>query len=233
MATYASVIGRRRRRAPWHGRLLVAALSGAVAALACAPVAYMLWPRPAPIPANAPSLPITVGGVLFNVPPAAIRVKMQRRPGPQPRLDLMFAWPALTPPDAARPTPHTTPDVTDRLFITIAPSDGIMPPAERLKVIYPRYVGPGIAGPDGLTVQRFRDGSPYHGEDLMFDPAMPERFLLRCTQQVGATPAMCLHERRTGGVDISVRFPRQWLSDWRSVSEGIERLIASFRPQVP
>jgi hypothetical protein len=29
----------------------------------------------------------------FNVPPAAIRFKVQRRPGAQARVDLTFVWP--------------------------------------------------------------------------------------------------------------------------------------------
>jgi hypothetical protein len=39
-----------------------------------------------------------------------------------------------------------------------------------------------------------------------------------------------MHERRLGGADITVRFPRAWLDDWRAVDDGIERLIAGFRP---
>ena len=41
---------------------------------------------------------------------------------------------------------------------------------------------------------------------------------------------MCLHERRIGGADITVRFPRDWLDDWAAVADGIDRLIAGFRP---
>jgi hypothetical protein len=78
----------------------------------------------------------------------------------------------------------------------------------------------------------FRDGTAYQGEDLVLDPSRLEQFLLRCTRITGLTPAMCLHERRIGGADITVRFPRDWLSDWRTVSDAIERLVAGFKPQV-
>jgi hypothetical protein len=202
-----------------------------VTALAGAPIAYMLWPPPAPIAADAPSLPITVGGVVFNVPPAAIRFAVQRRPGAQARIDLTFVWPSLSPPDPnAKPPPTAAPGVTDRLFATIAAIDGTLPPMERLKVIYPRYTSGGpMVMPNGLSLQSFRDGSPYQGEDLILDPAAPERSLLRCTRRVGSTPAMCLHERRIGGADITLRFPRQWLSDWRAVAIGINRLISRLR----
>jgi hypothetical protein len=233
MAAYAGTIGRRRQRPGWLGRVLVIMMGVLAAGLACAPIAYMLWPQPKPISADAPSLPVSIGGVVFNVPPAAVRVKMQRRAGAQPRIDLSFVWPSLTPPDAAAtPAPNAAPTVTDRLFMTITATDGALSPIERLKTIYPRYAGQSAVETDGLTVQGFRDASPYHGEDLALDPARPERFLLRCTRPIGGTPAMCLHERRIGGADVTVRFPREWLSDWRTVADGIDRLIASFKPMV-
>jgi hypothetical protein len=230
---YAGMIGRRRGHGTgMPGRLIWIALSLAGAGLAGAPVAYMLWPAPRAISPDAPSLPITIGGVAFNVPPAAIRFKVQRRPGAQARVDLSFVWPSLTPPDLTiKPLPTDKPEVTDRLFVTIATSDTTLAPAERLKVIYPRYAdGAPIVGTDGLSLQGFREGSPYQGEDLIQEPSAPERFLLRCTRQVALTPAMCLHERRIGGADVTVRFPRAWLDDWRSVADGIDRLIAGFRP---
>ena len=228
---YAGTMGHRRRR----GRGLPGRLIGLgllAAGLAGAPVAYMLWPAPRAIAPDAPSLPITVGGVAFNVPPAAIRFKVQRRPGAQARIDLTFTWPSLTPPDLSiRPLPTDTPDISDRLFVTIAAADSTLSPLERLKTIYPRYADAApIVGADGLSLQSFREGSPYQGEDLIQDPASPERFLLRCTRQIAATPAMCLHERRIAGAEVTVRFPRAWLDDWRMVADGVDRLIAGFKP---
>ena len=43
----------------------------------------------------------------------------------------------------------------------------------------------------------------------------------------GHLPGICLYERRIGGADILVRFPRDWLSDWRMVAGTLDRLIAS------
>jgi len=230
---YAGTLGNRRRhRSSLPGRLLWTGLSLVGACLVVAPVAYMLWPSPAALAPDAPSLPITVGGIAFNVPPASIRFKVQRRPGAQPRIDLTFVWPSLTPPDlSVKPLPSDVPGVTDRLFVTIAAADNTLAPAERLKVIYPRYADAApVVGNDGLSVQAFRDGSPYQGEDLVLQPSAPERFMLRCTRQIAATPAMCLHERRIGGADVTVRFPRQWLEDWKAVADSVDRLIAGFKP---
>lgn len=235
MAAYAGTVGRRRRRRSSSGilgRILVVLLGMLVAGLAGAPMAYMLWPRARPVAPDAPSLPMIVGGVAFNVPPAAIRFPMQRKPGVQARIDLSFVWPSLEPPDARiKPLPNAAPTTTDRLFVTIAAIDGTLPPMERLKAIYPRYTDGGpVVGRDGLSTQNFRDGTPYQGEDLIFEPSKPERFLLRCTRPLGSTPAMCLHERRIAGADLTLRFPREWLKDWRAVAGGIDRLIAGFRP---
>jgi len=210
-------------------------LGGMVLVAAMAYVAFVLWPGHfADKPADAPTMPITIAGVVFNVPPAAIRQQVQRRSGAQERIDLVFLWPSLQPPDEAkRPHQHPdfeTPPAIDRLFVTIAGTDGTLSPAERLKAIYPRYVGDGLQPEaEGLIARHFRDGSPYTGEDLVFDPAAPERFLTRCSR-TGPTPAMCLWERQIGAADILVRFPRGWLSDWRAVAAGIDELLVTLRP---
>jgi hypothetical protein len=218
------------------GRTLLAVPVGlcALAVVALGYVVYVLWPRwpEPPVEPDAPPLPIVVAGVAFNVPPAAIRIALQRRPGMQERIDLAYLWPSLAPPDmSGKAGPAARPG--DRIFVTIAASDGTLPPAERLKAIYPRYTDAAAsAGPGGLTLLPFRAGTPYQGEDLLFDPAAPERSLLRCSRDGGgAMPDMCLHERRIGAADITLRFPRAWMTDWPNVLAGIEKLIAGLRPQ--
>jgi hypothetical protein len=222
--------------------MLPFALFFGVTFLAATYVAYVLWPRwpGPPVAANAPSLPIVVAGVTFNVPPGAVRRAIQRRPGVQERVDLVFLWPSLAPPDATAEAVSGGPasaaaavKALDRLFVTIASSDGTLAPAERVKTIYPRYLTDDpVSGPNGLIMLAFRKDTPYRGEDLLYPAQEPERFILRCTKQVaGPTPGTCLHERRVGAADITVRFPRDWLDDWRAVANGIDRLIRNLRPQ--
>jgi hypothetical protein len=84
-------------------------------------------------------------------------------------------------------------------------------------------------------VRAFRSGTPYQGEDLIqeaiHDAAAPEGFLVRCSRDsAGPTPGICLYSRRIEHADIVVRFPRDWLTDWRAVDAGIERLIEGLRP---
>src|ERR1051326_8625354 len=154
-------------------------VSLALALLAVGFVAFVLWPRwPGPDGWGPPPLPITLAGELFNVPPAAIRLATQRHAGPQERLDLAFLWPSLNPPDPdAKPTLNEEPKALDRLFVTVAPADATVPPAERVNTIFRRYLADErFESPDGLTIMSFRDGTPYHGEDLYLDAAAPERF---------------------------------------------------------
>jgi hypothetical protein len=231
LRTARPVRRRRMRRSPFAGPLL---LFAAVAAAAVAYVGYVLWPRwPQPaVTLDAPSLPIVIAGVAFNIEPAAIRMAVQRRPGAQARVDLAYLWPALTPPDPAhKPMAGDPADPNARLFVTIAADDGALPLIERARTIYPRYLAPQPkAGPDGLTLRDFRDGTPYQGEELVFETAAPEHFLARCARRGVVDSGECLLERRIGDADITLRFPRDWLGDWKSVAAGIDRLIARLHP---
>jgi hypothetical protein len=224
----------RLRRNP----LLPAVIVVAVAAwLAVAFVSYVLWPRwPGPqLAPDMPAVPITVAGVTFNLPPAAIRVPLQRRPGPHERIELAFLWPSLQPPGPSKQQSAHEPGAPsptrpiERIFITIAAADGAFALDHRVRTIYPRYIdSEALPGPQGLAVLPFREGTPYEGEDLIFNPAAPG-FLVRCTRNgPGPIPGVCLHERRLGSADLVLRFPRDWLEDWRTVAAKIDRLIASI-----
>jgi hypothetical protein len=229
---------RHRRR---HGRLLALPLAAAGTAVAAATgfILHVLWPgwQGPPLGPNAPALPVTVAGVAFNVPPAAIRVPIQRQPGAHERIDLGFLWPSLQPPEAA-PLPNVPTkglpkaQPFDRVFVTIAAARDSLPPAERVKTIYPRYLEPEpVAGPEGLSMMTFREGTPYQGEDLLYDETAPGNFLVRCSRNgAGPTPGTCLYVRRIGEAEVTVRFLRDWLPDWRSVAGNIDQLIAKLRP---
>lgn len=205
-----------------------------VTMLAAVYVAYVLWPRwpSTPVSLDAPALPIMVSGVMFTVEPAAIRMPVQRRPGTQERIDLAYLWPSLAPPDPAlKPTVGAPLDPNERLFVTIANGETTLPVTERVKTIYPRYLDEtATAGPPGLTLRGFRDGTPYQKEDLIYDPQAPEHFLARCTRFGIGNSGMCLMERRIGNADVTFRFPRNWLTDWENVVNGADRLIARLHP---
>lgn len=228
---------RHRRARPARGfgllTLPVLALVGGTL-LAVAYVTYVLWPRwpGVPVSLDAPSIPVTVAGEIFNIEPAAIRQATQRRPAVQERIDIAYLWPSLTPPDPAhKPTVGAPLDPNTRLFLTIARNDGALPPTERIKTIYPRYLTetPGT-GINGLAVRLFRDGTPYQGEDLVYDANAPDHFNARCTRSGIGNSGMCLYDRRIGEANVTVRFPRDWLVNWQDVAQGIERLLKRLHP---
>ncbi|NVO16516.1 MAG: hypothetical protein HXX10_21015 [Rhodoplanes sp.] len=227
--------GRPARRR--HSRRAVLAFLGflALGALAVTAGLWSLWSRwpatPALAAPEAPHVPVVVAGETFTVAPAAIRMAMQRRPGPQERVDLVYVWPDLTPPRPVEPG-VSAPPTTDRVYVTLVPAAGALDPAERLRVIWLRYTRETLSpAPEGLALVEFRDGTPYQGEDLAWEENAPERFLARCERPAPSRPpATCLAERLLGGAVVTMRFPRDWLNDWRSVAAGFARLVAMVRP---
>jgi hypothetical protein len=212
--------------------LLPILVAAAIATAAIALVCFLLWPTWGIAPSSGPSrLPVSVGATLFNVPTAAVRMKIQRHSGPQERVDLGFVYPSLEAPEAPKHVSADTVDdkvqPIDRIFLSIAAHHDSLAPDIRVRTIYPRYLQPNSTPVgDGLTMRAFRDGSPYAGEDL-FSATAPG-FTARCTQDV-MTPGMCLSERRIDGADLTFRFPRSWLSQWRDVAGAMEQLTAQLR----
>jgi hypothetical protein len=224
-----SARGARRRR---RSHVVPVVLAGALAAGAIAIVAYLLWPTWRQNASNNPDrLPVSVGATLFNVPTMAVRRKIQRHSGPQERVDLSFMFPSLETPEAPK---HVSADTVedsvqpiDRIFLSISAHHDTLAPDTRVRTIYPRYLeqAPSPAQ-DGLTVRAFRDGTPYGNEDLF--AANSPGLSARCTRD-GATPGMCLSERRVDGADLTFRFPRSWLAQWRDVANAMDRLTLQLR----
>jgi hypothetical protein len=255
--TAQTVPPRRARRKARRFFTSPLAVFGVLAAAAAGFVAYVLWPTwpAAPVALDAPALPITVGDVLFQMPPAAIRATVQRHAGPQERVDLAFLWPSLKAPrpdgeangqtnskpldtnigddDITGSTEKTaTGGTRGRVFVTVTALRSLLPPVERLNSIYPQYVeAKAKAGTDGLAILPFRTGTPYEGEDLIYVAGNPEQFFARCSHSAGAVPGTCIHERVVGGADITMRFPRDWLDHWREVATSFDSLVAQLHPQ--
>lgn len=201
-----------------------------IGAGALAAIIYLLWPTWGGERAGDPDrLPVTIGSTLFNVPTRAIRVKLQKRTGPQERVDLGFLYPSLESPQAPK---HVTAAVVetdtqpiDRIFVSIAAHHGALSPDERINAIYPRYLEANATDiDDGLTWRAFRDTTPYAGEDL----ATAGSLVARCTRDA-ATPGMCFTELRIEGADLNFRFPRAWLGQWREVATAIQQLVSRMR----
>lgn len=204
-------------------------------------VSYILWPQwPSETAAtiNAPSIPIVIGSAAFNIPPEAIRVPVQRRPGTQTRVDLAFLWPSLSPPGPEQAKAgkddtahrHAESGMMNRIFVTIAASD-TADPIQNLQAIYTHYIGnTSFEEHDGLIIQPFLNDTPYQGEDLIYPQKERETMSMRCSRPgLADTPGICLHERHVGDATVTFRFPRAWLSDWRFVETNIGKLLDTLQ----
>jgi hypothetical protein len=243
----AHAVPRHKTRRPTRALFTLPFTCGVVlVAAAAAFVSYVLWPTwpSQPTPLDAPAMPITVAGVLFDVPPAAIRERVQRLPGEHDRIDLAFEWPSLAPPrpddkpadktvlDPANAATAAAEPENERLFVSVAGLGTELTPLERLRTIYPRYVEKAAsAGPDGLAILAFRADTPYGGEDLVYVGADPEQFFALCTRAGSTVPGTCIHERALGAAQITFRFPRAWFGDWRAIAGGFDRLLAQLHPE--
>jgi hypothetical protein len=203
----------------------------AIAVVAIGIITYLLWPTWEPDSSSGPArLPVSVGSTLFNVPTASIRMKIQHRSGPQERIDLSFTFPSLEPPEAQKHVSAAQVDEAmqpiDRIFLSIAAHHDSLAPDMRARTIFPRYLEQAATvGEDGLTMRAFRGNSPYSGEDLFYADVL--NFTARCTRE-GATPGMCLSERRIEGADLTFRFPRAWLAQWHQVADAMNHLAAQL-----
>ena len=224
---------RRPHAAAIHRSHLVPfAVTGGVCLTALLVVAYLLWPTwDVEKPTDPSHLPMLIGNLPFNVPTKAIRVKLQKRTGPQERVDLNFLYPSLDAPEAR---PHIIADAIDenrveidRIFLSVAAHHDALAPDERVRTIYPRYLDSNPARvTDGLSVRPFRDNTPYASEDLVYSSS--PQIVARCTRD-GSTPGMCLSERRINGADLTFRFPRAWLTQWRDVASAMDQLVGRMR----
>ena len=222
----------RSRNARARVHLVPIALGGACTVGAIALVTYLLWPTWAEEDLSTPTkLPVSIGGTIFNVPTAAIRMKIQSHAGPQERIDLDFLYPSLQPPGPPKRVTANTVDEAmqpiDRIFLSIAAHNDELAPDARFNTIYPRYLEQTApTEEDGLTMRKFRADTPYGSEDLFSatDPGLNAR----CTRDA-ATPGMCISERRIGGADLTFRFPRRWLNQWRNVAAAMDRLAGQLR----
>ena len=226
----AQHIARDTRKDP-RGHMILIMVAGTITIGAIALVAFLLWPTWGSDPSSGPArLPVSIGATLFNVPTTAVRMKIQRHSGPQERVDLGFMFPSLEPPEAPKhvsaDTVEEKPQPIDRIFLSIAAHHDSLAPDMRARTIYPRYLEQDSTPiDDGLSMRAFRDGSPYSNEEL-FSANAPS-LSARCTRD-GATPGMCLSERRVDGADLTFRFPRSWLGQWRDVAGAMDRLTVQL-----
>jgi hypothetical protein len=118
----------------------------------------------------------------------------------------------------------------EAIVVSWRAADGSLAPAERPAVLYARFVSPEASRSEGgLIRRRFRNGTPYEGEDLFVAPPDGRGFWARCPSAPaeGDSFGRCLSEMRFGGRDVQLRFAPALLARWELLTGAVRQRFAS------
>jgi hypothetical protein len=135
---------------------------------------------------------------------------------------LRVTWPELA---AAAPG-----DIAE-VHITIGPASPATDPRAQFATLA-RFLMPGAwSNPGGLVARSFKKGSPFEAEELFMSMPDGASFFARCTADVARTglDEGCRTVLKHGPFDITLRFPREALTEWGALSDGVRALVDSFR----
>lgn len=173
---------------------------------------------------------LSVGPVALTVPRNMIRNHPFAR-GSVSELELRMHWPTMEGLSELRAESfRNNDDRSTILYATLRPSNGLLSPEERLRLVYSRLLTyPPASGPNGLIATSFAEGHGYDGE-ILYTAGDPSRsFAARCAPEGGGVPASCTVEFRTdNGIEVIYRFRRHLLSRWRAIDAAMRDTVASF-----
>lgn len=181
---------------------------------------------------------VTVAGHDLAVPMNAIRFPAQRRPGPQPRLDLALVAPDWSGRTAANADRFDDPAASsDVVWVTLTKAEDASDSATRLATVYARFFeGDPLEAPEdlGLVGRRLAAKSGYVGEEVWFEPGAVHPFVARCWPLAPNGPvATCRTEETAAGLSIALRFPRARLASWRELRTGPFARLAAWGAPLP
>lgn len=196
------------------GLVAAAAVGALILALAAVDLGGF-WVRRGARAGDAP-VEAALAGRSVTVPAAWLA----RAPEPG-RLDLAIPFPAA----AGRPD--------ERLFVTATPAEGAADRAAAgLGPHHARFLSAvARSHPSGLLQRRYRDGTPFEGEELYVSPPDGALFAARCAparSEPGIEDgAGCLAELRLDGLDLRIRFPLARLDAWEAILATLRRALGA------
>lgn len=194
--------------------------------------AYGLLRAGAESPAAA--VEANIGDARFVYPPAYARDEATAAGGFQDRLAFIAVLPDFSPRAARALSPKALKEsARDNAFITVSPKDDGADPADRPMQLYARFLeAEAVAGPGGLVMRRFEQGSPYDLEQLYVAPPDGRDFFARCPKPASDDPSsaeLCFFMFRVGGLDVELRFPPARLENWETLNEGARAFLSRVR----
>ena len=238
--TYSDTDGTIRKRSGWLiplGVFLVtAALSALVLLFYLAPSAPNFLEEQVSPTSRGDIVPLRVHGLKLWIPANYLQYESARQGGARKDLALFAILPDMSGWSNWEATTFTgnTPD-SPVVYLLIRDESLNLTEADRLSRIYMAYVTnqQGAPGPFGLTQYTFREDSGYRREDLFVGQSANGPIVLRCVRFSPEVPSpSCLRDMPIAhSVALSYRFKREHLGRWREISEGIGKLIVSFKTQ--
>jgi hypothetical protein len=181
----------------------------------------------------------SLGEARFGYAPAYARDDSTRYGGAPDRLSFVAVAPDFAAPQkpSADPRRRAAEELDPmRVFVTLAPREEALDPAERPSRLYARFLESDVwGGPGGLVMRRFERGSPYELELLYLAPPEGRDFFARCPRRdagfLGSAP--CLWALRWKNLDVEARFSAALLRDWEELARGLRAFLASIDADRP
>lgn len=193
--------------------------------------------------AREPSQPdgevrVDLNGSVIWLPRALMRDPAQQGGGRMVRVDLAVSRGDFAPIPVSR-LAQADEVVGGILNMSIAHAGQNPAPAEQLQQLYARFLRPETQlGPAGLTRREFRPGTPYE-DKLLFIGAGPlgtnqSRLFIALCPLHAADIEPCIARLRQETLDITLRFSKEALADWRQAGSGALALLGrAMGPEQP
>ncbi|MGA8173025.1 MAG: hypothetical protein WB816_19650 [Methylocystis sp.] len=185
---------------------------------------------------SAARIEANIADARFVFDPALARDEATAAGGFVDRLAFVVAFPDFASPPRAEkaPSPERLAErARGNVLITVSLKDDGVDPADRPMRLYARFLeAETVAGPGGLVMRRFEQGSPYDLEQLYVAPPDGRDFFARCPKPAsnGDGPGeMCLSLFRVDGLDVELRFAPELLENWEVLNEGARAFVARIR----
>ncbi len=190
------------------------------------------------VDSNRP-LQVIIGTANLAVPRALVPFADMRRDGVSDHLDLAFTFPDFAPLQLDRRVLAGASEKNvnaHALFLVLTPADAAVAPADRVVMLYTRFLGSDTTHEDyGLEMRHFELNSPYGGEDLYYAPPEGRAFAARCPVSNPAAKAVetslsesCIAEFRTKSLDVQMRFLPILLPQWRVMTEKVQDIVGKM-----
>jgi hypothetical protein len=123
--------------------------------------------------------------------------------------------------------PESLADPEAMVALVFTTSDESIPPSERVKMLYARFLSSEAApAAGGLIRRQFRAGTPYEGETLFLSPPEGRAFAARCPTGENAGGALnCFAEIRHAGYDIQIQLAKRDLASWEKVTARLKDML--------